>query len=128
MISEPMCLLDNDIPVDGGGSVIVTTAQRAADLPHRPVHVTSWAKVGRAKPLLPGTFGPLDDFYTSGYDLGRRLWATSGWRPDDVRVVQLYDGLTPYVWLWLEVLGFCGRGEAWSFIQDGRIAPDGPFL
>jgi acetyl-CoA acetyltransferase len=25
------------------------------------------------------------------------------------------------------VLGFCERGEAWSFIQDGRIAHDGPF-
>jgi acetyl-CoA acetyltransferase len=39
--------------------------------------------------------------------------------------VQLYDGFTPLVWFWLEVLGFCGQGEAWQFIQDGRIALDG---
>jgi acetyl-CoA acetyltransferase len=127
MISEPMCLFDNDIPVDGGGSFVVTTAERAKDLPNRPVYITSWAKVRNPRPFLPGAFGPLDDFYDSGTELAARLWNNSGWRPDDVRVVQLYDGLTPYVWFWLEVLGFCPRGEAWSFIQDGRIASDGPF-
>jgi acetyl-CoA acetyltransferase len=127
MISEPMCLFDNDIPVDGGGSFIVTTADRARDMPHKPVYITSWAKIRNPPTFLPGTLGPLDDFYDRGYDLSERLWANSGWRPGDVDVVQLYDGFTPLVWFWLEVMGFCAKGEAWSFIQDGRIAADGPF-
>ena len=129
VISEPMCLYDNDIPVDGGGSFIVTTAERARDLPHPPVYITALARVRKQKPgvILPASHGILDDYYESGYDVAGRLWSAAGWRPDDVRVVQLYDGFTPLVWFWLEVLGFCGRGEAWSFIQDGRIAHDGPF-
>lgn len=129
VISEPMCLFDNDIPVDGGGSFIVTTAERAAGLPHRPVYITAYAQIRRQRPavLLPGSHGPLDDYYDSGGELAARLWNASGWRPADVRVVQLYDGFTPLVWLWLEVLGFCPRGEAWQFIQGGRIASDGPF-
>lgn len=127
MISEPMCLYDNDIPVDGGGSFVVTTAERARDLPNRPVYITSWARVVNPPSFLPGTLGPLEHFYDRGRDLAARLWKNSGWRTDDVQVVQLYDGFLPLVWFWLEVLGFCPEGEAWRFIQDGRIAADGPF-
>lgn len=130
MISEPMCLFDNDIPVDGGGSFIVTTADRARGLPHKPVYVTSWAKIRnqrRTAWAVPGTLGCLDDFYACGFDLADRLWRGSGWRPDDVQVIQLYDGFAMETWYWLEVLGFCPQGEAWRFIQDGHIAPDGPF-
>lgn len=129
VISEPMCLFDNDIPVDGGGSFIVTSAERARDLRHRPVYVTACARVRKQLPsvILPGSHGRLDDYYESGHDVASRLWARSGWRPEDVRVVQLYDGFTPLVWFWLEVLGFCPRGEAWRFVQDGAISADGPF-
>ncbi|MBV8986003.1 MAG: thiolase family protein [Acidimicrobiia bacterium] len=129
MISEPLCLFDNDIPVDGGGSFIVTTADRARDLPHRPVYVTSYAMVRKYKPwpAIPGTLGALQEYYDGGYDLAERLWGESGWRAEDCDIVQLYDGFAMEVWYWLEVLGFCGEGEAWEFIQDGRIAPDGPF-
>ncbi len=126
MIGDPMCLFDNDIPVDGGGSFVVTTAERARDLANKPVYVTSWAKVRNPMEWLPGSHGTLDGFYQRGEDVARRLWAHSGWGPEDVQVVQLYDGFTPLVLWWLEVLGFCGRGEAWQFIQDGRIAADGP--
>ena len=127
MVGEPMCLFDADIPVDGSGSFVVTTAERAKDLPHTPVYITAWAKVRRPMEWLPGSHGTLDGFYERGEDLAGRLWAHSGWGPDDVQVVQLYDGFTPLVLWWLEVLGFCPKGEAWQFIQDGRIAADGPF-
>lgn len=127
MISEPMSLFDNDIPVDGAGSFVLTSAERAKDLPHKPVYLTAWAKVRNPAKFVPGTLGPLDSFYDRGFDLARRLWGDSGWRPDDCDIVQLYDGFTPLVWLWLEVLGFCPQGEAWQFIQDGKIASDGKF-
>ena len=125
MVSDPICLYDADIPVDGGGSFIVTTAERARDLPHRPVYVTGWAKTRNTAPLLPGCLGTVDAHHERGADLAARLWGRSGWRPEDCRVVELYDGFAIYVWYWLEALGFCPRGEAWRFIQDGRIAHDG---
>jgi acetyl-CoA acetyltransferase len=130
MISEPLCLFDNDIPVDGGGSFIVTTEERARDLPHKPVYITSWARIRNQRGsawMVPGTLGALDDYYEPGFDLAKRLWSNSGWRPQDVDVVQLYGGFAMETWYWLEVLGFCPQGEAWSFVQDGRIAADGPF-
>ena len=39
---------------------------------------------------------------------------------------QLYDGFSPFVWMWLEVLGFCPVGEAHRFVADGGIDSDVP--
>lgn len=129
MISEPLCLFDNDIPIDGGGSFVVTTAERARDLAHQPVYVTSYARIHQAKPwpAVPGTLGTLQEYYDGGYELAGRLWGDSGWKPADCDIVQLYDGFAMETWYWLETLGFCGQGEAWELVQDGRIAPGGSF-
>ena len=75
MISDPICLFDNDIPVDGGGSFVITTAARARHLPNQPVYITSWAKVRKYQPWLPGSLGALDEYYEGGYDLAQRLWS-----------------------------------------------------
>ena len=40
-------------------------------------------------------------------------------------VLQLYDAFTINTLLFLEDLGFCGKGEAGSFVEGGRIAPGG---
>ena len=39
MIRWPLCLLDMDVPVDGADAFVITTTERARDLPHRPVLV-----------------------------------------------------------------------------------------
>ena len=38
----------------------------------------------------------------------------------------MYDGFSPFVWLWLEVLGFCPPGEAHRFVESGGIDSDRP--
>jgi acetyl-CoA acetyltransferase len=126
-ISEPMCLYDNDIPVDGSASFVITSAERAQNSPHKPVYFTNIAAVSNPPTSCPGSYGPLDDYYEYGHHLADRLWSQSGWRPADVDVPQLYDGFTPLVYLWLETLGFCPVGQAWQFIQDGHIANNGKF-
>lgn len=41
-------------------------------------------------------------------------------------MAELYDGFSILSLLWLEGLGFCGRGEAAAFVEGGRrIALDG---
>ena len=37
MIRWPLCLLDMDVPVDGADAFVITTTERARDLPHPPV-------------------------------------------------------------------------------------------
>lgn len=49
----------------------------------------------------------------------------AGLAPSDVRVAEVYDAFTINTLLFLEDLGFCPKGEAGRFVEDGRIAPGG---
>ena len=69
---------------------------------------------------------PLDDIYEIGADTAGRLWERAGVGPADVDLPQLYDGFSPFVWFWLEVLGLCPVGEAHRFVADGGIDSDVP--
>ena len=40
--------------------------------------------------------------------------------PSDVDTAQLYDGFSVLTIVWLEALGFCGRGESGGFIEGGH--------
>ncbi len=125
LLAEPIGRLDCDIPVDGAAAFIVTSAERAADLPNRPVYVSGIAAGSPTKRRLP-LHWPLDDLYDTGRETAQRLWTASGFGPNEVDLPQVYDGFSPFVYLWLEVLGFCPIGEAHRFVQDGRIDSDNP--
>ncbi len=45
---------------------------------------------------------------------------------DDIDVLQLYDSFTITVLMTLEDLGFCKKGEGGAFVENGRLAFDGP--
>ncbi len=116
-ISDPLRLLDCDLPVDGAGAVIVTTAERAKGLRHPAVYIDSWAL---------GT-GPRPDWFqwpdmtTSGnFYAARQLWGRSQFKPEDVQTAQVYDGFTILTIQWLESLGLCQRGEGGPFVAAGN--------
>jgi acetyl-CoA acetyltransferase len=125
MIADPICRYDCDIPVDGVAAFVFTSAERAKDLPHRPVYVSGYATGHPTTRRLP-THWPLDDIMTTGIETARRLWEHAGVGPGDVDLPQVYDGFSPFVYFWLEVLGFCPQGQAHEFVQDGRIDSDAP--
>jgi acetyl-CoA acetyltransferase len=123
LINDPICRYDCDIPVDGAAAFVLTSADRAKDLPHRPVYVAGYAFGHPTTRRLP-LHWPLDDIMTVGAETARRLWSHSGLGPADVDLPQLYDGFSPFVWFWLEALGLCPVGEAHRFVQDGGIDSD----
>jgi acetyl-CoA acetyltransferase len=125
MINDPICRFDCDIPVDGAAVFVLTSAERARDLPHRPVYVTGYATGAPVKRRLM-THWPLDDIMGVGMEMAGRLWDKTGLRAADIDLPQLYDGFSPFVYFWLEVLGFCPLGEAHRFVLDGRIDSDSP--
>jgi acetyl-CoA acetyltransferase len=124
MVADPMSILDCDIPVSAVTAFVLTSAERARDLPHKPVYVAGYAQ-GLPRGAQP--YATADEIIDGGEELARNLWENSGLSRDDIDVPQLYDGFAPLVYFWLESLGFCPRGEAHRFIQGGRIAADGPF-
>jgi acetyl-CoA acetyltransferase len=120
MIAEPMSVLDCDLPVTGVGAFVLTSAERAQDLPHRPVYVAGAAQGYNKSPGALDHWS-LDDMIEGGQQVARILWESAGIGPSDVDVPQLYDGVSPFIYFWLEALGYCPRGEAHRFVRDGGI-------
>jgi len=117
-------MYDCDIPVDGVAAFVFTTAERARDLPHPPVYVAGYAQGHPNRHCLP-LHWPLDDITDVAAQTSARLWDHSGLSVHDVDVPQLYDGFSPFVWFWLEALGYCPAGEAHRFVADGGISVKG---
>ena len=99
----------------------MVSAARAKDLAARPVYVLGAAAATDHRDI---TAMP-DLTRTSAVDSGARAFAQAGMKPADVDVLELYDAFTINTLLFLEDLGFCGKGEAGAFVQGGRIAPGG---
>ena len=54
-----------------------------------------------------------------------KVCAPAGLGPGDIDVAQIYDCFTPVVLIELEDLGFCDKGAAGGFVEDGNTALDG---
>lgn len=121
-ICEPLHLLDCCQESDGGVAVVVTSAERAADLPHRPAVVLAAAQGSGTDQFVMTSY--YRDDLTRLPEMGivaRQLWAQAALSAADLDVAILYDHFTPFVLVQLEELGFCERGEARHFVADGRI-------
>jgi acetyl-CoA acetyltransferase len=121
MICDPLSLLDCCLVTDGAGAVVLTRADRARDLKRRPVYMLGCASAQTHRQIsqMP------DLTVTAAAQSGPRAFAMAGLGPRDVDVLQLYDAFTINVLLFLEDLGFCGKGEAGALVAGGAIAPGG---
>ncbi|MFI6106840.1 lipid-transfer protein [Streptomyces sp. NPDC051310] len=121
-IVEPLRLLDCCQETDGGQALVVTSAERARDLPRPPAVIVAAAQgAGRAQEAMTGFYRhDLTRLPEAGV-VARQLWRTSGLRPADIDVGILYDHFTPFVLMQLEEYGFCGPGEGADFVAAGRL-------
>ena len=125
VICDPMSRLDCDIPVQGVGVFILTSAQRARDLPNKPVYVTGYANGYPEATRLP-LHWTLDEMEVHGQAIAKRLWEATGLGVKDMQFAQVYDAFAPFAYLWLEAFGFCELGEAYRFVLDGGIDSSNP--
>ena len=124
MIADPFRLFDCCQENDGGGVILVTSAERARDLAQRPVHVMAAAQGGDSLwgAGLTSQNQPDDLYASAGHaHLARRLFAQAGIAPGDVDVALLYDHFSGMVLLQLEDYGFCARGESGAFVENGGL-------
>jgi acetyl-CoA acetyltransferase len=121
MLSDPLRKLDCCLVTDGGGAIVVTGKDRARDAAKRPVRV-----LGAGESHVQWHVAQCPDLtVTPGLASGRDAFAMAGVLPRDVDVFEPYDNFTHGVLLYLEDLGFCGKGEAGDFVADGRLRPGG---
>lgn len=121
MVSDPLSVRDCCLVTDGGGAFVLVRADRARDLPQKPVYV-----LGNATANWNRQISAMHDLtVTAASQSGREAFAMAGLTPADMGVVQLYDAFTINTLLFLEDLGFCKKGEAGAFVEGGGIAPGG---
>lgn len=121
MVSDPLGVRDCCLVTDGAGACVLVGAERARDLPRKPVYV-----LGNATAVWNRQISSMADLtVTAARQSGREAFAMAGLAPADMDVVQLYDAFTINTLLFLEDLGFCPKGEGGRFVADGAIAPGG---
>ena len=117
MIADPLCLFDCDMPVDGAAAIVLTSADRARNGPNAPAYITALGSGGFNWKNRP----PEEWQNDTARNLSRTLWASTYMTPKDIDGCEFYDGFAPDIYWWLEEMNFCGRGEAFEYIQNGRI-------
>lgn len=121
VISSPLHRLDCCLMTDGGGAVVVTSAERARDLRRPPVYV-----LGSGFSSTHLVISQMNNLTITGaVDSGRRAFEFAGITNEDIDVVEIYDSFTISVVMGLEDLGFCKKGEGGSFVEGGRLGPEG---
>ncbi|MBO6719749.1 MAG: thiolase [Rhizobiaceae bacterium] len=121
MVCDPLTVRDCCLVTDGAAALVMTRADRARDHTSAPVFV-----LGAGEATTHARISQMPDLTVSGaVQSGARAYAAAGVGPGDIDVVQLYDAFTFNTILFLEDLGFCGKGEGGPFIAGGRIAPGG---
>ncbi|HBP29381.1 MAG TPA: thiolase [Advenella kashmirensis] len=121
MISDPLSVRDCCLVTDGAGAYVLMAADRARDLPVKPVYV-----LGSATAVWNRQVSSMHDLaVTAASESGPRAMQMAGVDHKDIDLIQLYDAFTINVLLFLEDLGFCAKGEGGNFIENGGIAPGG---
>jgi len=123
-ISEPLRALDCSPWTDGGGAVVVTSAERAKNLKQRPVYISGWGQAHGAPLLRPWRNPKISDWqtWTRASDAAFKM---AGITRKDIDVAQLYDAFTIVLLVQLESSGFCKIGESGPFVEAGKIELDG---
>ena len=120
-VSTPFTVRDCCLVNDGGGAIIITTAERAKSLKKPPVYV-----LGSGENMSHRNITSMADLTVTGAAVsGPQAFKAAGLKPSDVDVLGLYDAFTINPILFLEDLGFCPKGEGGRFVEGGRIAPGG---
>lgn len=124
MIADPLHQLDACLVTDGGGAIVMTSAENARALGVKPVYVR-----GFGESQTHWTVATMPDLarLTAAQVSGAAALSMAGVSHDDIDLVEIYDSFTITVLMTLEALGFCAPGEAGAFVSGQRTAPGGAF-
>jgi len=121
-VVEPFRLFDICQVSDSGRAFVMTTAERARELKHRPVYVMGVGQDHPATSIVQSNFmtGPIGA-KVSGEEALRMAEIDL----KDIDACEIYDCFTYTVELTLMNYGFFGPGEGKDFFANGRTAPGG---
>jgi acetyl-CoA acetyltransferase len=122
MIAWPFRMLMCCLVTDGGGALILTSAERAKDFPQKPVYI-----LGTGESVETPMVSQMEDFNSSkAFRVsGKKAFDEAGISHADVDHLMIYDAFAHLPLYGLEDLGFCKPGEGAAFINERNTAPGG---
>lgn len=125
-IAYPLCLYDFCQETDGGCAILVTSAERARDLKHKPAVIRAVTQASsRGQEQMTSFYRDELESLPEMELAARRVYEIAGLGPKDIDAACLYDAFTSEIIMQLESFGFCGVGEGKELIRDGALDIDG---
>jgi acetyl-CoA acetyltransferase len=124
MVTSPFRLLDCCLENDAAAAVVVSAADRAPGLRHRPVYVGAFTSSAGPSPQHPFIDWPDHAAMFTAF-AADEAFGQAGIGREDVDVALIYDAFTIAVIAQLEDLGFCAKGEGGAFVEAGHVALGG---
>ena len=117
-------------PGGTGGALVITTAERARDMTDRPLYLLGFGecetheyvtdRLALRQSHLP--LGRLPNLTTTGAKVAaQRAYEMAGLGPRDMDIVEASANFTHVAMIMIEDLGFCEKGEAGRFVDEGHI-------
>ncbi len=122
MIATPFTKLMCCLVTDGGGALILTSADRVDEFAGKPAFI-----LGTGESVETPMVSQMEDFTSSRAFrvAGKKAFDEAEITPADVDHLMIYDAFAHLPIFGLEDLGFVGKGEAPGFIADGNTAIGG---
>jgi acetyl-CoA acetyltransferase len=124
-ICKPLCLFDNCLETDGALAAVIVSADRAKDCPHTPAYIHAFGQGFHKQHQVMQNFFCDDPIKGPAWVTAQKLYEQSDIKARDIQVAQIYDAFTPLILLSLEGYGFCERGEAAAFTENGNLEVGG---
>ncbi|MGX1048129.1 NAD(P)-dependent dehydrogenase (short-subunit alcohol dehydrogenase family)/acetyl-CoA acetyltransferase [Bradyrhizobium diazoefficiens] len=120
MIAYPFRLLQCCLVTDGGGALILTSADRARDFPRKPVYI-----MGTGESVETPMVSQMETFNSSRAfkTAGPLAFKEAGIAHKDVDHLMIYDAFAHLPLFGLGDLGFMPHEETGKFIADGNTRP-----
>jgi acetyl-CoA acetyltransferase len=112
LVADPVRLLDCVMPANGGKAYIVASPERAKKLRKQPVYLQGFGE--RSNP----SYGPRagsDALIMGVKDAGKVAMEMAGVKHSDINLLELYDDYIIVVYMQIEDLGFCAKGDLGFF-------------
>ncbi len=114
VVADPLHLLEAVMPCVGGCAFVVTSADRARGMRHKPAYI-----LGGAVSLERNNLTHVGEITVCPVGrAARKAFEMSGYGPQDMQVLEVYDSFTITVICELEESGFCRKGEGGDRIQS----------
>jgi acetyl-CoA acetyltransferase len=112
LVADPVRLLDCVLPANGGKAYILASPERAKKLRKPPVYLLGFGE--RSNPSYGARAGS-DALVMGIKDAGKVAMDMAGVQHGDIGFLEMYDDYIIVVYLQIEDLGFCAKGDLGYF-------------